>query len=72
MKKILIFSSYGGGGHISATDALKEYLHKDYDITTVYLIDEVLGGTDPIKILSFNKYTSEKFYNFCWHSKRNK
>ena len=69
MKKILIFSSYGGGGHISATDALNEYLQKDYDITTVYLIDEVLGCLDPLKILSFKKYTEEKFYNFCLKKK---
>lgn len=69
MKKILIFSSYGGGGHISATDALKEYLEKDYDISTVYLIDEVLGGLDIIKIFSSNKYTQEKFYNYCLQKK---
>lgn len=69
MKKILIFSSYGGGGHISATDTLKEYLQHDYDMSTVYLIDEVLGCLDPIKILSFKKYTEEKFYNYCLQKK---
>jgi processive 1,2-diacylglycerol beta-glucosyltransferase len=69
MKKILIFSSYGGGGHISATDTLKEYLQHDYDMNTVYLIDEVLGCLDPIKIVSFKKYTEEKFYNYCLQKK---
>lgn len=69
MKKILIFSSYGGGGHISATDALKEYLEQDYNINTVYIFDEVLGCLDPIKIFSSNKYTQEKFYNYCLQKK---
>lgn len=69
MKKILIFSSYGGGGHISATDALKEYLQHDYEITTSYLIDEVLGCLDPIKIFSLNRFSSEKFYNYCLRKK---
>ncbi len=65
MKKILVFSSYGGGGHISATDTLKECLQDEYSITIVYILDEVLGGLDPIKICSFHKYTEEKFYNYC-------
>lgn len=69
MKKILIFSSYGGGGHISATDAFKEYLDKDYTITTINIIDEVLGCLDPLKIFSFGHYTSEKFYNYCLQKK---
>ncbi len=70
MKKILVFSSYGGGGHISATDTIKEYLKPHtYTIDTVYLIDEVLGCLDLIKICSRGKYTQEKFYNFCLQKK---
>lgn len=65
MKKILVFSSYGGGGHISATDALKEYLQEDYEITTVYLIDDTLSCLDVMRIFTFNHWSYEKFYNYC-------
>lgn len=69
MKKILIFSSYGGGGHISATDALKEYLHEDYEINTIYLIDDTIACLDFVRIFSFNYYSSERFYNYCLQKK---
>lgn len=70
MKKILVFSSYGGGGHISATDTIKEYLNPhSYKIDTVYLIDEVLGCLDLIKLCTRGKYSQEKLYNFCLRKK---
>lgn len=69
MKKILIFSSYGGGGHISATDALKEYLGNDYDISTSYYIEEVVGNLSIIQTISFGTYSEEKFYNYCLKKK---
>lgn len=69
MKKILIFSSYGGGGHISATDALKGYLENDYEIITSFYIDEVIGSLSIIKTVTLNHSTEEKFYNFCLQRK---
>ncbi len=64
-KKILIFSSKGGGGHLSATAAISAYLCQDYDLETAYIFDDVLGVLDPFKILSKGRYTGEAFYNSC-------
>ncbi len=69
MKKILIFSSYGGGGHISATDAIKGYLGNDYEIITSFYIDEVIGSLSIVKTVTLNYSTEEKFYNFCLRRK---
>lgn len=68
-KTVLIFSSYGGGGHISAARALHEYLEGSYDVNTVYIFDQVLKTLDPLKILTFGFCTGEQFYNFCLRKK---
>lgn len=68
-KKILIFSSYGGGGHISAANALIAYLKNEYIVETIYVFDEVLGILDPIKLFSLKHYTGEAFYNYCLRKK---
>jgi processive 1,2-diacylglycerol beta-glucosyltransferase len=64
-KKILIFSSKGGGGHLSATAAISAYLCQDYDLETAYIFDDVLGVIDPFKIVSRGRYSAEAFYNSC-------
>ncbi len=64
-KRVLIFTSAGGGGHMSASNAIKEYLRSDYEIKVVNLIDKVLMPIDPVRKITFNKYTSEDSYNYC-------
>ncbi len=64
-KKILILMSKGGAGHISVSNALKGYLDKDYDISVVNLIGDVMKPVDVVNTMSFGKFTGEDFYNFC-------
>ena len=62
-KKIIIFSSTGGGGHISVAKALTAYLQNDYDVQTVYPFLEILKPLDFIRIITRNRYNGEKIYN---------
>jgi processive 1,2-diacylglycerol beta-glucosyltransferase len=65
MKKIMIFTSSGGYGHISATQALTEYLSPKYHILQVYVLEEVLGTIDFIYYLTLGKFSAESLYNYC-------
>lgn len=62
-KKILIFTSCGGRGHISATEALQEYLDDTYEVKPVYVIRDVLKELDFIYTLTGGTYHSEELYN---------
>jgi processive 1,2-diacylglycerol beta-glucosyltransferase len=64
-KKILIFSSKGGGGHTAVAKALHGYLKDDYHITTVNACQDVLSSFDIMQFLTFWRLTGEDFYNFC-------
>ena len=61
-KKILVLTSSGGGGHLSATAALEKYLGHDYNVQPVHIF-KLLLHLDPIRILTFNKYTCEELIN---------
>ncbi|HEV2601563.1 MAG TPA: glycosyltransferase [Candidatus Babeliales bacterium] len=63
MKKIVIFTSSGGGGQISVTKALAEHLSGAYQIVPSYIFASVLGSIDLIQTLTFGKYTGEDLYN---------
>lgn len=63
MQKIIIFTSAGGGGHMSASKALKTYLKNDYEIVQCQLIAEVLKSFDPIFLATRGKYAGEATYN---------
>ena len=63
-KKIVVFFSRGGGGHLSATDALTGYFHGRYDITAVNPFDDILAHLDPMRKLSFDRLSGEDSYNF--------
>src|SRR5437870_1757093 len=63
MKKIVIFSSVGAGGHTAVTNALIGYLGSDYEIITKNIFCDVIGSFDPVKILSFGFSNAESFYN---------
>lgn len=63
-KKILIVTSRGGGGHISASNALESYLKDRFDIKIVKLLEEVLSPIDAFQDLTFGKYSYEDLYNY--------
>jgi processive 1,2-diacylglycerol beta-glucosyltransferase len=64
MAKILIFTSHGGGGHVSASNALYEYLSEEHTVTITPLIINVFGSIDPIMKITRKKYHAEDAYNY--------
>jgi processive 1,2-diacylglycerol beta-glucosyltransferase len=63
-KKIIIFTSSGGNGHVSATKAITSYLEDEYEIKPVFIFEEVFKNIDPMAIISFGKITGEQLYNY--------
>lgn len=63
-KRILIFSSRGGGGHISAMNALEQYLKNDFCVGHAFIFTDVLGYMDPAQKLLNGKVSGEDWYNF--------
>lgn len=69
-KKILIFSCYGGGGHMSAAAAIENYL-TNYDIKIIDALGDLLAYIDPIYYLSFGQWYGPDLYNFLLrHNKK--
>lgn len=64
-KRILVFMSKGGGGHISVANALKSYLEDSYEITIVNFFEEIMSSVDTVRYLTFGKASGEDVYNFC-------
>jgi len=64
MKKVIIFTSDGGGGHAAVTQALEKYFANSYQVVAVNIIRVILRPIDPIYILTFGKHTVEDFYNY--------
>ncbi len=64
MKKVLIFTCIGGGGHISASNALEAYLKNDYNVEQLDIFADPIGHIDPLYWLTFKKYNGELLYNF--------
>jgi len=64
-KKVgLVFMSKGGGGHISVSNALKNYLD-EYEIVIANFFEDVMPSIDTIRSLTFGKASGEDIYNFC-------
>lgn len=61
-KKVIIFTSSAGGGHLSATTALESYLGNDYNLQIVHIF-KLLTHLDPIRFITFNKYSCEELIN---------
>lgn len=59
-KKIVIFTSTGGGGHMAATRALQSYLEDEYTIIPYFPIIE----HDPMKDMFFGYGDGEDTYNY--------
>lgn len=62
-KKIIIFSSLGGGGHTAVTKALTDYLKDDFNIVSKNIFSEVIQQYEPFKLCTLGKYPAEKIYN---------
>lgn len=54
LKKVLILSSKGGGGHIAAANTLKQLIGQDYELRVIYPIDQLRIWGVP---------SGEQFYN---------
>lgn len=61
--KVLIFTSYGGAGHMIATQAMTENLEDFCDVKSAMAIDDVLGSLDYLKWITFGKLSGERLYN---------
>lgn len=69
-KKILIFTSKGGGGHLSASQAISEYVdHEKYNVSSAFIFGDVLKKFDFIQTVTRGKCSGEDFYNFCMRRK---
>lgn len=64
MKKIVIFMSDGGAGHVAVSNALKNYLQNKYEISVVNFFEKVIPSIDTFRSLTFGKYSGENVYNF--------
>lgn len=63
MKKIIIFTSTGGGGHLSVSNALIENLSVQYRVIPSLILGEVLKPIDPVRTMSFGYFNFEGLYN---------
>lgn len=62
-KKIIIFTSEGGGGHLSVSNAIKALCENQYHVETPLLLSDILRSVDPMKALTLNMINSESWYN---------
>jgi processive 1,2-diacylglycerol beta-glucosyltransferase len=63
MQKIVVFTSPGGGGHVSASNALSSYLKDSYEVCPIFLLEHVLKPFDPLTYMTMGKKTGEQAYN---------
>lgn len=71
MKKIIILTSDGAGGHTATTNALKSSFGTEYNIQAVNIFKDVIGEVDVIAKLSGNRMNGEQFYEHCMVRKYN-
>jgi processive 1,2-diacylglycerol beta-glucosyltransferase len=63
-ESIIVFSSRGGGGHVAATEALKESLGSSFNIEIYNALSDVFSKVDLISRFTKCKITGEDSYNF--------
>jgi UDP-N-acetylglucosamine:LPS N-acetylglucosamine transferase len=63
-KRVLIFSSTGGGGHTAAAQAIKEYLGPQrYDVEVVNVFSDIIQSIDLIHYYT-GVHSGEKIYDY--------
>ncbi len=63
-KKIIIFSSRGGGGHTAVSKAIGAYLgDEEYDINVINFFVSDLFPLDPMRKMTSKKYTGVDFFD---------
>lgn len=62
-KKIIIFTSTGGGGHLSVSNALIEGLADEYQVVPSLILGEILKPIDPVRTASLGYLNFEGLYN---------
>ena len=63
-KKIVIFTSGGGHGTRSVDTILSSHLKKDYIVELAFVFPDILAPIDPIRKITFNRYSGEDLQNF--------
>jgi len=71
MKKIIVFTSDGAGGHTATTNALKSAMGDMYKIVPINIFKDVIGEIDVINTLSRHRMNGEQFYEHCMIRKYN-
>lgn len=69
MKKIIILSCNGGGGHTSVAQALQEYLKTDYTVEIANIFEDILAPLDLSQPFTRRQVTGEKIYNY-WMARK--
>lgn len=59
---LLVFTCGGGRGHLSATQAIAEYVRGSFHIYVANTLEETFASSDPIRKMAFN-FSQEKLYN---------
>lgn len=67
-KKILIFTSKGGSGHMAATAALTKLLGTNYEVSSINPIEKILRAGRITKTIT-GKYDTEDLYNKMLNTK---
>lgn len=64
MKKIIVFTSRGGGGHLTVSQALEQQLQSEYHVQSVYALNDIVATVDPVQQLTFGYFKGEDAYNY--------
>lgn len=70
MKKIIIFTSAGGGGHQTVTQALCSLLEKEYNVQSNLIFTDILSPIDPAQNIFTSKKNGENLYNYLMQKKQ--
>lgn len=62
-KKLVILTSSGGHGHLSASASLQSLFSDEYEVKVINVCHEILPSYDPIRMLTFGWWNYGAFYD---------